>query len=370
MMFIRKARPSSCHLHRQHRRQRRDLRWLYNHTRGASPSRCSRVRCIGKTRPTLPGNLTPFVVYTVAIAVAACVMVLVDRKIWKKSLGKDCRLCPQDPAGSRRSSRRQPKFRAWPSSITEEAPVGTTSEERQTELDLAGVGRRSALLRLDRRRTAQLRRRRVYDPLHAAQTEKYLERHQRRQGRPVEKTGQDARSRAARVRRADGRKDGRLLFREVRSGEAQSVAREDPSRQSQSGGLLRRNPLVSAHQHPLGDQREKRGFRERRLARSLPMRGGESDWPSPAREELNRELVDVAHVSSARFDAWPRALRHSGRGMNSTSSPGTLGNRPSFQSRRARAMRSLELETKFQSMCRSPSSGAPPTSTTRVACSA
>src|SRR5262249_26791950 len=38
---------------------------------------------------------------------------------------------------------------------------------------------------------------------------------------------------------------------------------------------------------------------------------------------------------------------YSGRGTNSTSSPGTLLNRPCFQSRFARSMRSAELETKF-----------------------
>ena len=38
----------------------------------------------------------------------------------------------------------------------------------------------------------------------------------------------------------------------------------------------------------------------------------------------------------------------SGSGTNSTSSPGTFGNRPSFQSRLACSMRWRELDTKFQ----------------------
>ena len=41
--------------------------------------------------------------------------------------------------------------------------------------------------------------------------------------------------------------------------------------------------------------------------------------------------------------------------MNSCSSPGTFGNRPSRQSRLACSILARELETKFQKMCRSPS---------------
>ena len=59
-------------------------------------------------------------------------------------------------------------------------------------------------------------------------------------------------------------------------------------------------------------------------------------------------------------------VQRSGRGMNSTSSPGILAKRPFLQSSLARSMRSRELETKFHQTCRSPSSGAPPTSITRV----
>jgi hypothetical protein len=52
--------------------------------------------------------------------------------------------------------------------------------------------------------------------------------------------------------------------------------------------------------------------------------------------------------------------------MNSASSPGTFGKRPSFQSSLACSIRSFELETKFHQMCRSPSSGAPPKSAMRA----
>ena len=48
--------------------------------------------------------------------------------------------------------------------------------------------------------------------------------------------------------------------------------------------------------------------------------------------------------------------------MNSASSSGTFGKRPSFQSSLVCSIRSFELETKFHQMCRSPSSGAPPKS--------
>jgi alkaline phosphatase D len=60
----------------------------------------------------------------------------------------------------------------------------------------------------------------------------------------------------------------------------------------------------------------------------------------------------------------------SGRGTNSLSSPGTRGNRPSLQSRFACSMRDFELETKFQSMYRGPSRGAPPSMTIRASDSA
>src|SRR5207237_10738380 len=57
---------------------------------------------------------------------------------------------------------------------------------------------------------------------------------------------------------------------------------------------------------------------------------------------------------------------HSGSGMNSVSSPGTLSKRRSFQSALACSMRSRREETKFHQMKRGPSIAAPPTSTTRA----
>jgi hypothetical protein len=82
------------------------------------------------------------------------------------------------------------------------------ARERAGEPHLAGVGRRGALLRLDRRRAAADRRRELLDPFHAAQGRQRLERGEYRQGR------------AARTGRADDRA-GRAAFarrRENRSG--------------------------------------------------------------------------------------------------------------------------------------------------------
>ena len=53
--------------------------------------------------------------------------------------------------------------------------------------------------------------------------------------------------------------------------------------------------------------------------------------------------------------------------MDSSSSPGTLGKRPSRQSSLACSMRSRLAATKFHHRWRSPSSGAPPNSTARLA---
>ena len=52
--------------------------------------------------------------------------------------------------------------------------------------------------------------------------------------------------------------------------------------------------------------------------------------------------------------------------MNSSASPGTVGKRRAIQSSRAAAMRAREVATKFQTISRGPSSGAPPSTKTRA----
>jgi membrane protease YdiL (CAAX protease family) len=60
--------------------------WIYNHTRGSLLIAVLAHVGVHWNNPThaLPDRLTPFVVYTVAIAVLACAVVLVDRKIWRE----------------------------------------------------------------------------------------------------------------------------------------------------------------------------------------------------------------------------------------------------------------------------------------------
>jgi hypothetical protein len=60
--------------------------WIYNHTRGSLLIAVLLHVGVHCNNPfhALPGNSTPFIVYTVAIAVAACALVLGDRKIWRK----------------------------------------------------------------------------------------------------------------------------------------------------------------------------------------------------------------------------------------------------------------------------------------------
>jgi hypothetical protein len=57
----------------------------------------------------------------------------------------------------------------------------------------------------------------------------------------------------------------------------------------------------------------------------------------------------------------------SGKGMNSSVSPGTGSNRPAFQSAFAGAIRSGRDDTKFHQMCRGPSIVSPPMTTKRAA---
>lgn len=59
--------------------------WIYNHTRGNLLLAILAHVGVHWNNPyhALPEKMTPFVVYTVAIAVAACAMVLGDRKVWR-----------------------------------------------------------------------------------------------------------------------------------------------------------------------------------------------------------------------------------------------------------------------------------------------
>ena len=80
--------------------------------------------------------------------------------------------------------------------------------------------------------------------------------------------------------------------------------------------------------------------------------------------------AEAAGLASAAEAAVIAVGTHSGSGMNSLSSPGTVSKRPAFQSALACSMRSLREETKFHQMWRGPSIAAPPTSTTRASLAA
>jgi membrane protease YdiL (CAAX protease family) len=58
--------------------------WIYNRTRGSLLLAVLAHVGVHWNNPThaLPAHITPFVVYTVAISVAACAMVIGDRKVW------------------------------------------------------------------------------------------------------------------------------------------------------------------------------------------------------------------------------------------------------------------------------------------------
>jgi membrane protease YdiL (CAAX protease family) len=60
--------------------------WLYNHTRGSLLIAILAHVGVHWNNPThaLPERLTPFLVYTVAIAIAACALVLGDRRAWRQ----------------------------------------------------------------------------------------------------------------------------------------------------------------------------------------------------------------------------------------------------------------------------------------------
>jgi membrane protease YdiL (CAAX protease family) len=60
--------------------------WLYNHTRGSLLIAVIAHVGVHWNNPThaLPAQLTPFVVYTVAVVVAALAVVLVDRRVWRQ----------------------------------------------------------------------------------------------------------------------------------------------------------------------------------------------------------------------------------------------------------------------------------------------
>jgi membrane protease YdiL (CAAX protease family) len=59
--------------------------WIYNHTRGSLLVAILAHVGAHLNNPfhALPANVTPFVIYTVAMVVAAFALVLVDRKIWR-----------------------------------------------------------------------------------------------------------------------------------------------------------------------------------------------------------------------------------------------------------------------------------------------
>jgi uncharacterized protein len=61
--------------------------WIYNRTRGSLLIATLAHVGVHWNNPThaLPGELTPFVVYTVAIAVAAFAVVVIDRKVWQEN---------------------------------------------------------------------------------------------------------------------------------------------------------------------------------------------------------------------------------------------------------------------------------------------
>lgn len=61
--------------------------WLYDRTRGSLfIAILAHVgACVNNPYHALPGNITPFVVYTVAIGAAALALVLGDRTIWRRS---------------------------------------------------------------------------------------------------------------------------------------------------------------------------------------------------------------------------------------------------------------------------------------------
>ena len=83
----------------------------------------------------------------------------------------------------------------------------------------------------------------------------------------------------------------------------------------------------------------------------------EHDETRPRRTSISRLRVEVR--------PWMTGTVTTGSGMNSVS-PGTAGNRPSFQSALACSIRSFELETKFHQMCRGPSIGSPPRTISRA----
>ena len=67
--------------------------WIYNRTRGSLLLAVLAHVGVHWQNPyrALPENVTPFLVYTVAIGVAACALVLLDRKIWRND-----RVLPRD----------------------------------------------------------------------------------------------------------------------------------------------------------------------------------------------------------------------------------------------------------------------------------
>src|SRR3569832_112524 len=85
---------------------------------------------------------------------------------------------------------------------------------------------------------------------------------------------------------------------------------------------------------------------------------------------LQRKEDTEQHQQRAHYCAAAFHRRSSGRGMNSSSTPGIFPNKPALHSDFATSMRFFEDETKFHHIWRGPSSGAPPNSITRLGASA
>ena len=184
----------------------------------------------------------------------------------------------RDPGGVPRLARGAPRDR-------EGAPRRLLQEgHRQAEHHLARVGRRGAVLRLDRRRAPEPRRDALHDPLHAARPTSIWSAINVARVAELTKLGRMRAGRPPRVRGADAGADRRLLVRAERGGEAHARAGEDAAREPQGRRVLRRAAaLVPAHRDPLGDQRQAgRDARAPPPAAHRRQRGRAEDRAAPA----------------------------------------------------------------------------------------
>ena len=127
------------------------------------------------------------------------------------------------------------EFRAWLTKhhkTAGELLVGFYKRQRQAEHHVAGVGRRGAVLRLDRRRRKQHRRRTLHDPLYAAKPRQHLERgqHQARRSELIDARA-DAAGGPGGLRKARRKEVGDLLRTSRRKRRSSSGLREDIPRQ-------------------------------------------------------------------------------------------------------------------------------------------